>query len=75
MNIVTLKESNFRNIAETLRIIANEVESGLHGDVATCALVLTGSQVDVFHMGAGDVADAVFAMHLGIHKIARMTCS
>lgn len=69
LKVVTLNETNFRDIAKTMRIIADGIESGEFGIAHTAAIVITGSEVSVFHLGAGDVSDAVFALHVGAHKL------
>ena len=70
MNVVTLQETNFRNIPATLRNIAKEIELGCYGDVKDACLILDGTHIDVFHAGGGDVGDAVLLMNIGIAKLA-----
>lgn len=72
MNVVQLQQTNFRDIAATLRRVADGIEQGDYGDVECAALVLTGQQTDVFHMGNGGVADAMMCLQFGIHKICAM---
>ena len=66
----TLYESNFRAPAATLRVIADEIEAGKHGDVTQLAVVLMGDTCEVF--GAGPDADgATIALLLqaGAHRM------
>lgn len=49
--VVTAYETNFRDVPATLRVIADEIEAGKHGDVGQCAVVLLGETCEVF--GAG----------------------
>ena len=51
----TLYPTNFRDPAATLRVIAEEIEAGKHGEVTQIAVVLLGSTCEVF--GAGPDAD------------------
>lgn len=55
MKVVTLHESNFRDVAATLRVIADDIEAGKHGEVGLAALVMRTSldtdDVEVFAAG------------------------
>lgn len=70
MNVTPIKPSI--NVAETLRQIADSIDSGEH-DGECCTMVLDSK--DVFSFGVGRVDDsraaveAVFDMTLGIHKL------
>ena len=67
--IVSIKPSN--NIPETLRTIANQIESGeiVTGDAGLT--LITG--IEAFHLGTHDDAqaasDAIFNMNIGISKL------
>ena len=54
--VKTLYESNFRHPAATLRVIADEIDAGKHGEVSQLALVLLGDTCEIF--GAGPDSDA-----------------
>jgi hypothetical protein len=58
LKVVPLQESNYRDISTTLRLIADQIDSGEYGNVNDCALVLQGATLDIFHMGAGNVETA-----------------
>jgi hypothetical protein len=49
--IVTLYESNFRDPVATLRAIADGVEAGKYGDVASVGIVVLGNTMEVFGGG------------------------
>jgi len=53
--VTTLYETNFRQPAATLRVIADEIEAGKHGEVTQLGVVLLGDSCEVF--GAGPDAD------------------
>lgn len=72
-NVVSLYPSNFRDVAATLRQIADQVEKGEFGDVETAGVVLFGSTLDVF--GLGEESDALtvgMVLHAGF---MRLSCS
>lgn len=59
LKIVPLQESNYRDIATTLRLIADQIEAGEeYGQVNDCALVIQGATLDIFHMGSGNAETA-----------------
>jgi len=66
-NITTLKP--LTNIPDSLRSIADEIESGLY-DADSCTLILG---VDIFHLGTFHDDDAgvksIWDMTYGIHKL------
>lgn len=51
MKVVPLQETNFRQIPETLRIIADQIEEGEFGEVGEVALVVMGTTTEVFGLG------------------------
>ena len=53
--VTAIYETNFRQPAATLRVIADEIEAGKHGEVTQVAIVLLGDTCEVF--GAGPDAD------------------
>ncbi len=71
IKLVTLNESNFRQVAPTLRAIADEIESGKFGDVGSCAVVILGNKLDVFASGRdSDPASAALLLHAGFQKLS-----
>lgn len=56
MNVVPIYNSNFRQVPETLRFIAKEIEAGKYGDVGCAGLVIVGDTMEMF--GMGEDADA-----------------
>lgn len=52
MKVVTLYDTNFRDPAATLRVIADEIESGKHGAIWCCTVALMGNTLEVFGMGS-----------------------
>jgi hypothetical protein len=68
LKVITLQSSNFRDVPQTLRNIADGIESGNFGDVLQMALVLQGSQLDVFHAGQGDAESAHLLLACGQRK-------
>lgn len=67
MKVVTIHESNYRQAAPTLRIIADEIEAGDYGAVGCVAIAVMGEKLDVF--GAGPESDAS-TVHLVFHAAA-----
>lgn len=51
MKVVTLQDQNFRQIPETLRLIADQIEAGDFGVVGEVALVVMGDTTEVFGVG------------------------
>lgn len=51
LKVVEIYPSNFRDPAATLRKIAEDIESGKHGEVGCIGIVLLGDELKVF--GAG----------------------
>ncbi len=68
LKVITLQSSNFRDVPQTLRNIADGIESGDYGDVLQMALVLQGSRLDVFHAGQGDAESAHLLLACGQRK-------
>jgi hypothetical protein len=70
--IVTLQESNFRDPAKTLRLIADEIDSGKYGDVGCVGLVLLGDTMEVFGMGVDSEAPSVaLLLHAGFSRLSK----
>ena len=49
--VETLYESNFRQVPETLRLIASDIEAKKYGEIGCAALVILGDAMEVFCMG------------------------
>lgn len=70
--VSTLYETNFRDVAATLRNIADDVEAGKFGTVGCCALALLGDRLEVFGIGPDSDATAVGMVLLAAaNKMAR----
>jgi hypothetical protein len=62
LKVVELYDSNFRDVAATLRVIADEIEAGKYGDVGCCGVVLMGDTVEVFRTGSDSAAPSVASL-------------
>lgn len=51
LKVVTLRETNLRDVPAMLRKLADAIEQGDHGHVTCCALALLGRTFDVFAFG------------------------
>jgi hypothetical protein len=51
MKVVELYSSNFRDVAETLRKVADEVDAGEFGAIGCCAIAMLGDQLEVIACG------------------------
>jgi hypothetical protein len=72
MKVVAAYNSNFRQAAETLRVIAREIEDGTYGEVSCCGLVLLGSTMEVFTMGPdSDAPSASLLFNAAILRMAQ----
>ena len=69
--VVELYPTNFRDPVATLRVIADEIESGKYGDVGTVALVLFGDTMEVFGMGVDSGGPTIgMLLHAGFSRIS-----
>lgn len=73
LQLVTLYPHNFREVAKTLRHIADDVDAGNHGDVQTLAMVMLGDRgVQTFGIGpASSSGDVVIAFQAGSAFVVR----
>lgn len=72
LKLVTLHESNFRDPAATLRVIADEIEAGDFGDVGSVGLVLLGDALHVFGAGAdAEPPSIALLLHAGFMRLSR----
>lgn len=69
--VVTLYDNNFRYIVGTLRVIADEIEQGKHGEVSDFCLVMKGDELDIFHGGDGDIGTASLLLNAAIYRFSR----
>lgn len=60
--VVTLRETNFRQAAQTMRVIADEIDAGTYGRVASVAIVILGDKLDVFGCGPESEAASISLM-------------
>ena len=71
LKVVTLRESNFRDPAATLRAIADAIEAGKYGDVGCIGLALLGDTMEVFGMGRDSEAPSVaLLLHAGFMRLS-----
>lgn len=57
--IITIYESNFRQPAATLRMIADEIEAGKFGEVGSLGVVLLGDTMEIFGSGTDCEAPSI----------------
>jgi len=70
LKVVTLQESNFRDPAATLRLIADDIDSGKHGQVGCVAIVILGDELAVMGLGPDAEAPSVaLLLQAGIQKL------
>jgi hypothetical protein len=73
LKVVPLYESNFRDPAATLRVIADEIDDGKFGPVGCVGVVLMGNSTEVFGFGpASDAPSVAMLLHAGFLKMARV---
>lgn len=77
MKVVTLRESNFRDAAATLRVIAEEIDAGKHGEVGLAALALRTSNdaegVEIFAAGpASEPENTALLFYKAFQKMMEM---
>jgi hypothetical protein len=70
--VVTVATSNRRDIPATLRVIADQIESGEFPDVVCATLVVNGKILDVCHLGEGTSTNAHLMLCLGQRKLEEM---
>jgi hypothetical protein len=70
LNVVVLHESNYRQPAATLRVIADEIEAGVYGHVGSLAVALLGDRLEVFAAGQdSDPTSAACVLQAGANKL------
>lgn len=70
--VKTLYRSNSRDIPATLRLIADQIESGDFGEAKAVTLVVQADKLDVCHLGEGTSDDAHMLLSLGRRKLETM---
>ena len=71
--VKTLYETNFRDVAATLRVIADNVDAGKHGVVDFAALVIAAETgTEVFRFGRDSTpSNTACLMHEGLTLMSR----
>ena len=70
--VTYIYKSNFRDVAATLRAIADDVEAGTYGPVGCAGVVLLGDSMRVFGMGHDSEAPSVaLLLHAGFASMSR----
>lgn len=71
--VIPLYESNYRDPAATLRVIADEIEAGKYGEVHEIALIMnTEDSVELFGMGKDhDTGTLCLLINAAMHKLAK----
>ena len=69
--VITLYPSNFRDIAKTLRVIADQVEDGTLESVSEMVVILGGDKLDVFSLGISGVNSTLVLLELAKHRHAQ----
>ncbi len=71
LKVVTLQESNFRDPAATLRVIADDIEAGKYGPVGCVAVTLLGDTMEVFGMGLdSDGSSVAILLHAAFMRLS-----
>jgi hypothetical protein len=70
--VVTLYETNFRDVVSALRKIADEIERGDFGHVGCASVVVLGDRMEVFGMGPDSEGPSVgMLLHAGFMRLSR----
>lgn len=71
MEIVTLRDSNHRDIPATLRAIADQVENGDYGACGSAAVVVLGDTMEVFGLGVDSEPPSIaLLLHAGFLRLS-----
>lgn len=67
-------ESNYRDLIATLRLVADNLESGNYGKAISAAMVvrLGDYAIEVFGLGLGDIDTSITLLEQGKAKLIRM---
>jgi len=69
--VVTLYDSNARDVPATLRKIADQIEAGEYGTVGSAGLVVLGDTMEVFGLGASAEAPSIaLLLHAGFMRLS-----
>lgn len=72
LKVVTLYDSNVRDPAATLRVIADEMDAGRYGAVGCVALAILGDTLTVHAAGPdSDSTSAACVLHAGFNKLIK----
>lgn len=75
LSVVEFKPEGWRSVANALRKIADEVESGEFGDVQVAGVVLLDDSNKPYVFGAGQKGEelqVIAALSIGHHELNRM---
>jgi hypothetical protein len=61
-NVVSLYDTNRRDVSATLRVIADEIDAGKHGEAHQFVLVLDAAGTAIFGGGADDTPKAAIGL-------------
>lgn len=61
--VVTLYESNHLQISQTLRVIADRIDTGEFGEAGHCVVVVDGSKTSYFSFGPNSDDMRAIALH------------
>lgn len=73
--VKTLYRNNYRDVSNTLRVIADEIENGKHGPVRHVAVVLlqeNGAVENVFGAGSAEPLETAGLLNAGAAYITNM---
>lgn len=70
LKVVTLHATNFRDVAGTLRQLADDIEAGRYGDVESCGVVIHGDGLNMFGAGPNSEAPTIALLfHEGFMRL------
>lgn len=65
---VVMRTTNLRDVAATLRNIADDIDSGVIEDVKSCVVVIDALDVETFYCGDGEAGpNAHLLLGVGMH--------
>lgn len=69
--VVPLYESNYRDPSATLRVIADAIDAGEHGEVLEIAIVMKSDCLELFGMGKNsDEGTLCLLLNAGLFKLS-----
>ncbi len=74
VEVESIYETNYRNIIETLRQVADNLESGEYGKAISCAIVvrMENYSIEAFGLGLGDIDTSITLFEQGKAKLIRI---